>query len=116
MYSYVLVIMSKPIMALLSKDVLTDEKFPKWKSNPNIVLVSESIRFILTEEKPAFHNSTASRVQREEYDRWNMDNSKTMAYMLASISDTFRTKLEGKETVVFLEIKRHLVIKYSNIP
>ena len=47
-----LVIMSNPIMALLSKDVLTGDNFPKWKSNLNIVLVSESIRFILTEDRP----------------------------------------------------------------
>ena len=95
-----LVIMSNPIMALLSRDVLTGENFPKWKSNLNIALVNESIRFILTEEKPAFPNSTASRVQREEYDRWNMANNKSMAYMLANISDALRTKLEGKEIVV----------------
>ena len=62
-------LMSNPIMALLLKDVLTGENFPKWKSNLNIVLVSESIRFILIEEKLVFPNSTASRVQREEYDR-----------------------------------------------
>ena len=79
--------MSNPIMALLSKDVLIGENFLKWKSNLNIVLASESIRFILTEEKPSFPNSTASRVHREEYDRWNMANNKAMAYMLASISD-----------------------------
>ena len=87
-------------MVLLSKNVLTGENFPKWKSNLNIVLVSESIRFILTEEKPAFPNSTVSRVQREEYDRWYMTNNKSMAYMLASISDALRTKLEGKKTAV----------------
>ena len=37
---YILVIMSNPIMVMLSKDVLTGENFLKWKSNLNIVLVS----------------------------------------------------------------------------
>ena len=39
--------MGNPITALLSRDVLIGENFKKWKSNLNIVLVSESIRFML---------------------------------------------------------------------
>ena len=100
MYFYILVIMSNSMMALYSKDVVTGENFPKWKSNLNIVLLSKSIRFILTEEKPAFPYSTVSRVQREEYDRWNMANNKAIAFMLESISDAMRTKWEGKETAM----------------
>lgn len=87
-------------MALLSKDVLTGDNFPKWKSNLNIVLVSESIRFILTEERPPIHTLNASKNLREDYDKWVMANNKAMAYMLASISDGLRTNMEGKKTVV----------------
>ena len=61
--------MSNPIMALLSKDVLTGENFPKWKSNLNIVLVSESIRFILTEDRPTLPGPSASRNLKEDYDK-----------------------------------------------
>ena len=57
--------MLNPIVALLSKDVLTGDNFPKWKSNLNIVLVSESIRFILTEERPAFPAPNASKNLRK---------------------------------------------------
>ena len=87
--------MSNPIMALLSKDVLTGENFPKWKSNLNIVLVSESIRFILTEDRPPLPGPSASRNLKEDFDKWNMANNKVVGYMLASISDTLRTKVEG---------------------
>ncbi|RYE04405.1 MAG: hypothetical protein EOP33_09170, partial [Rickettsiaceae bacterium] len=97
---YILVIMSNPIMALLSKDVLTGENFLKWKSNLNIMLVSESIRFILTEERPPFPTSNSSSSQKDDFDRWTVANNKSIAYMLVSISDSLRTKLEGKETAV----------------
>ena len=52
--------MSNPIMAMVSKDVLTSENFPKWKSNLNIVLVSERIRVILIEDRPPFPGPNAS--------------------------------------------------------
>lgn len=95
-----LVIMSNPIMALLSKDVLTGDNFPKWKSNLNIVLVSESIRFILTEDRPPLPAHGASKNLREDYDKWTTANNKAVAYMLASISDALQTKMEGNETAV----------------
>lgn len=88
--------MSNPIMALLSKDVLTGDNFPKWKSNLNIVLVSGSIRFILTEKRPLFHAPYASENLREDYGNRVMANNKAMTYMLASISNMLRTKMEGR--------------------
>ena len=78
----------------MSKDVLTSDNFPKFKSNLIIVLVSESIHFIL------FPAPNASKNLREDYDKWVMANNKVMTYMLASISDLLRTKMEGKETAV----------------
>ena len=87
--------MSNPIMPLLSKDVLTSDNFPKWKSNLNIVLVSESLRFILIEERPVLPAPNASKNLREDYDKWVMANKKAMAYMLASIFDALRTKWKG---------------------
>ena len=92
--------MSNPITALLSQVVLDGNNFQKWKSNLNIVLVSESIRFVLTEPKPPIPSSTASKEVKEAYARWNTSNNKAIAYMLASMTDTLRTKLEKMETAV----------------
>ena len=58
-----------PITALLSKDVLTGENFQKWKSNLNIVLVSKSIRFVLTETRPPVPPTNCSRAIKDEFDR-----------------------------------------------
>ena len=64
------------------------------------MLVSESIRFILTEDRPPLPGPSASRNLKEDFDKWNMANNKAVGYMLASISDALRTKVEGMETVV----------------
>ena len=55
--------MSNPIIALLSKDVLTGENFQKWKSNLNIVLVGENITYILNIPKLPIPNNTACHVK-----------------------------------------------------
>ena len=41
------------IAALLSRNVLIGENFKKWKSDLNIVLMSENLRFILTDPYPS---------------------------------------------------------------
>ena len=92
--------LGNPIIALLSKDVLTGDNFSKWKSNLNIVLVSESIRYVLTESCPPVPTANAARTLKEDFERWNSSNNKAKAYMLASMSDALRTKLENKETAV----------------
>ena len=92
--------LGNPIIALLSKDVLTGDNFSKWKSNLNIVLVSESIRYVLTESRPPVPTANAARTLKEDFERWNSSNNKAKAYMLASMSDALRTKLENKETAV----------------
>ena len=43
---------SNPIITLLANEKLTGDNFIKWKSNMNIVLVSEDYKFVLTEECP----------------------------------------------------------------
>ena len=92
--------MGNPITALLSRDVLTGENFQKWKSNLNIVLVSESIRFVLTETRPSAPTANSSRTVKDEFDRWETFNNKAIGYMLTSMSDALRKKLEGKEMAV----------------
>ena len=92
--------MSNPIIALLSKDVLTRDNFHKWKSNLNIVLVGENIRYILNVPKPPIPNNTATRQVKAEFDQWIASNNKAIAYMLASISDVLRAKFENEETAV----------------
>ena len=88
--------MSNPIIALLSKDVLTGENFQKWKSNLNIVLVGENIKYILSVPRPHLPNNTTARHDRDIYDHWVASNNKAIAYMLASMSDVLRAKFESK--------------------
>ena len=52
--------MANPIIALLSRTVLTGENFQKWKSDLNIVLMSENMRFILTDPCPHVPAANAS--------------------------------------------------------
>ena len=92
--------MRNPITALLSRDALMGDNFKKWKSNLNLVLVSESISFVHTEVHPPTPTTNSSRSVKDEYDRWAISNNKAIWYMLASISDALRAKLEGKETAV----------------
>ena len=75
--------MSNPIIALLSKDVLTGENFQKWKSNLNIVLVGENIKYILSVPRPPLPNNTTARHDKDAYDQWVASNNKAIAYMLA---------------------------------
>ena len=92
--------MSNPIIVLLSKDVLTGNNFQKWKSNLNIVLVGENIRYILNVPKPPVPNNTATRQVKAEYDQWVASNNKAIAYMLASMSDVLRAKFENQESAM----------------
>ncbi|KAG6503613.1 hypothetical protein ZIOFF_035929 [Zingiber officinale] len=96
-HEQVIMSMGNPIMSLLANNTLAGENFPKWKSNINIVLVSENNRFVLTEECPPIPSANAARAIREQYDRWIAPNNKAKAYMLASMSDALRSKMELKE-------------------
>ena len=87
--------MSNPIIALLSKDVLTGDNFQKWKSNLNIVLVGENIRYIRNVPKPPVPNNTLTYQVKAEFDQWVASNNKAIAYMLASMSDILRAKFEN---------------------
>ena len=92
--------MPNPIITLLSKDVLTGDNFQKWKSNLNIVLVGENIRYILNVPKPPIPNNTVTYQVKAEYDQWVALNNKAIAYMLASMSDILRAKFENQESAV----------------
>ena len=59
--------LGNPITALLSRDVLIGDNFSKWKSNLNIVLVSESIRYVLTESCPPVPTANAARALKEDF-------------------------------------------------
>ena len=80
--------MANTIVALLSRTVLTGENFQKWKSDMNIVLMSENIRFILIDPCPPINAANAQQAMRENYDRWMNTNNRAISYMLASIFDT----------------------------
>ena len=60
---------SNPIIALLANEKLTGDNFIKWKSNMNIVLVSEDYKFVLTEECPPQPAANATRAARESYEK-----------------------------------------------
>ena len=92
--------MTNPIIALLSKDDLTGDNFQKWKSNLNIMLVVENIRYVLNVPKPPLPNNTATRQVKAEFDQWVASNNKAIAYMLANISDVLRAKFENQESAV----------------
>ncbi|XP_074559221.1 uncharacterized protein LOC141815202 [Curcuma longa] len=87
---------SAPILTLLNEK-LTGENFIKWKSNINIALVCENLKFVLTEECPSEPPSSASRSVREIYDKWVIANNKAKGYMLAGMSDVLRLKHEHVE-------------------
>ena len=92
--------MSNPIIALLSKDVLTGENFQKWISNFNIMLAGENIRYILNVDKPSVPNNTATRHVKADYDQWIASNNKAITYMLGSMYDVLRVKFENQESAV----------------
>ncbi|XP_062109659.1 uncharacterized protein LOC133821268 [Humulus lupulus] len=106
--------MSNLIISLLSKQLLTGENFPKWKSNINIVLIDDNSRFVMTEVCPDFHGDLSSKESREKYKCWLADNNKAKAYMLASMSNTLRTKLEDIETTYeFMERLHEMFVHKS---
>ena len=92
--------MGNPFTALLSRDVLTDENFQKWKPNLNIILVSKSISYVLIENRPPVSTVNSTRAAKDDFDRWVTSNNKIIDYMLTSMSDALQTKLEGNETTV----------------
>ncbi|XP_075479016.1 uncharacterized protein LOC142519887 [Primulina tabacum] len=82
-----------PVLALLNEK-LTSEIFLKWKSNINISLVCENLKFVLTEECSREPSLNASHSVREIYDRWIAANNKAKGYMLAVMNDVLRLKHE----------------------
>ncbi|XP_062080827.1 uncharacterized protein LOC133785624 [Humulus lupulus] len=89
---------SNPILSLLSKELLTGENFMKWKSNINIVVISDNSKFVMTEESSEVPVEGANKFVHHKYEHWQVTNNKAKAYMLASMSNTLRTKLEDVET------------------
>ena len=85
-------------MSLLPNNTLTRENFLKWKSNINIMLVSENKKFVLTEECPPAPPANATGAAKEQFDRWIASNNRAKEYMLASMSDSLRSKMEPKDT------------------
>ena len=92
--------MGKLITTLLSKDVVTGENIQKWKSNLNVVVVSERMRFVPTDNHPPVPTANSTLAVKDEFNHWVTSTNKAMGYILASMSDVLQTKLEGKETAV----------------
>ena len=77
---------SNHVSSLLANEKLTGENYMKWKSNLNIVLICENHKFVLT-----------AKTAREKFDNWILSNNKAKCYMLASMSDVLRKKIENTE-------------------
>ncbi|XP_073136705.1 uncharacterized protein [Henckelia pumila] len=58
----------------------------------------EKFWFVLIEECPPAPPANATRAVKKPYDRWIASNNKAKTYMLASISDALRIKMEPMET------------------
>ena len=71
--------MGNLIIALLFKDVVAGENIQKWKSNLNIVLVSESISFVLTDNHPPVPTANSTRVVKHEFNHWVTSTNKPWA-------------------------------------
>ncbi|XP_075492483.1 uncharacterized protein LOC142530534 [Primulina tabacum] len=87
-------IMISDLFLALLNEKLTGENFLKWKSNINIALVCENLKFVLTEECPSEPCFNVSRSVRQIYDRWIAANNKAKGYMLAGMNDVLRLKNE----------------------
>ncbi|XP_062114481.1 uncharacterized protein LOC133825573 [Humulus lupulus] len=88
---------SNPIISLLSKELLIGKDLMKWKSNINIVLIGDNSKFMMIETEPDFLRENAWKAMREKHDRWIAANNKAKAYMLPSMLETLRTKMENVE-------------------
>lgn len=59
--------LNNPITSLLSSNTVTKESYPKWKSDLDIILIIENIKFGMTEP-----TLDAGRNVREHYDKWQV--------------------------------------------
>ncbi|TYK05765.1 gag/pol protein [Cucumis melo var. makuwa] len=90
--------MNSSIVQLLAFEKLNDDNYAAFKSNLNIILVVDDLRFVLTEECPQTPASNANRASRKAYDRWIKANEKARVYILASMSDVLAKKHESLAT------------------
>ena len=58
------------------------------------------MRFILTDPCPPVPAANASRAVRNSYDQWISANNRAIGYILASMSDMLRSKMERMDTAV----------------
>ena len=69
-----------------------------------MVLLSENIRHVLIEGCPPPSTANVPRGTRDPFENWRMANNKGNGCMLASMSESLRTKLEEKITAAeFME-------------
>ncbi|XP_038889092.1 uncharacterized protein LOC120079003 [Benincasa hispida] len=90
--------MSTSIIQQLAFEKLNDDNYETWKSNINMILVIDDLRFVLMEECPPSLGPNANRTVRDVYDRWVKANEKAQVYILANISDLLSKKHERLAT------------------
>ena len=64
------------------------------------MLMSENLRFILTDLCRLIPTINTQRAVRENYERWMNANNRAISFMLVSMSDTLQSKIERNETTV----------------
>ncbi|XP_022151295.1 uncharacterized protein LOC111019259 [Momordica charantia] len=90
--------MSASIIALLATEKLNSENYKQLKSNLNIILVINDLRFVLQEERPLAPALDATVAVHKFYDRWIKANDKAEVYILTSISNVLAKKHENMVT------------------
>ena len=86
--------MSTSFIQLLASEKLKGDNFSTWKSNLNTILVTDDLRFVLTEECPLAPSSNANQNVRDAYDRWIKVNDNARVYILASKSMSYQRSMK----------------------
>ena len=79
--------MNTSIVQFLAFGKLNGDNYAAWKSNLNMILVVDDLRFVLTEKCPQISTSNANWTSWEAYDQCVKANEKAHVYILVSMSD-----------------------------
>ena len=68
--------MFSSLIVLLTNEILTRQNYATWKSNLNMILVIDDLRFVLIEVCPQILARNATQTIRGAYDQWTKANKK----------------------------------------
>ena len=61
-------------------------------------MIGDNSKFVMTEESPEVPDEGDTKSVKDKYERWQAANNKARYYMLTSMVDTLKTKMENVET------------------